>query len=307
MQCQNCKESFDDSYSYCPFCSQKAVDKLTITTLFRNTINNYFSVDSRIFKSLGPLLFKPGFLPMKFIEGQRLKYIHPAQFYLFISVIFFFFLSFNVSNWQAQSNIYMEKAFKDTSRKNINKINSDGEVLHSFSKSDMDSLVAINAPRNELLTMIGQKEQDGFLKRLINSKILDFYMKKGSGMLELFYGLISIALFVLIPLFALLLKLLFWKRKPYSHHLVFSFSFFTFLFLLFIITYLVNLLIIIPIWGYIFVFLISIIYLIIAEMRFYNTRVFKTLWITLALLFSYITIVLPFSLFTMFIITILIY
>nr|WP_273569107.1 DUF3667 domain-containing protein [Maribacter sp. Hal144] len=34
-------------------------------------------------------MLKPGVLARRFIDGKRLKYLHPAQFYLFISVVFF--------------------------------------------------------------------------------------------------------------------------------------------------------------------------------------------------------------------------
>jgi len=92
--CLNCgQELVDPSYIYCPICGQDTQDKLTLRNLFQNTIANYFSFDSRIKRSFLPLLFKPGYLPKAFIGGKRTKYIHPAQFYLFCSVIFFFFFA----------------------------------------------------------------------------------------------------------------------------------------------------------------------------------------------------------------------
>lgn len=89
-QCKNCEKTIDDSYEYCPYCGQEAVDNLTFGVLFSNTIENYFSIDARFFRSFGTLMFKPGVLARRFVDGKRLKYLHPAQFYLFISVVFFF-------------------------------------------------------------------------------------------------------------------------------------------------------------------------------------------------------------------------
>ena len=80
----------------------KAKDELTLGVLFNNTISNYFSVDARFFKSFIPLMFKPGFLAKQFVEGRRLLYLHPAQIYLFVSVVFFFLFSF-IGNKQAES------------------------------------------------------------------------------------------------------------------------------------------------------------------------------------------------------------
>jgi len=93
--CKNCETAFQEGYDFCPHCGQKAKDELTLGILFYNTIANYFSFDARFLKSFLPLLFKPGYLAQKFIEGKRLLYLHPAQLYLFVSVVFFFLFSFN--------------------------------------------------------------------------------------------------------------------------------------------------------------------------------------------------------------------
>ncbi len=61
--------------------------------LFHNTIMNYFSVDARFFRSFIPLLIRPGYLAKKYVSGKRLLYLHPAQFYLFSSIVFFFIFS----------------------------------------------------------------------------------------------------------------------------------------------------------------------------------------------------------------------
>ena len=65
-------------------------DTLTVKVLFYNTLSNYFSYDARFLKSVVPLLFKPGYVAKEFVLGRRLKYLHPAQYYLFASVLFSF-------------------------------------------------------------------------------------------------------------------------------------------------------------------------------------------------------------------------
>ena len=92
IHCKNCGSELKSFYKHCPECGQKVDDNLTLGVLFSNTISNYFSVDARFFRSFIPLLFRPGYLAKKFVGGKRLTYLHPAQFYLFISVVFFFFL-----------------------------------------------------------------------------------------------------------------------------------------------------------------------------------------------------------------------
>ena len=109
IDCKNCGEPFDEGFSFCPHCGQKSNDELTIGVLFYNTISNYFSFDARFLKSFLPLMFKPGYLAKEFIKGKRLLYLHPAQMYLFISVIFFFVISFSTRDLVSQANDLNQK------------------------------------------------------------------------------------------------------------------------------------------------------------------------------------------------------
>ena len=92
VTCKNCEKEYNDSFEFCPHCGQKAKDELTLSVLFYNTISNYFSFDARFFRSFIPLMFRPGYIAKQFVIGKRLQYLHPAQYYLFVSVVFFFLL-----------------------------------------------------------------------------------------------------------------------------------------------------------------------------------------------------------------------
>ncbi|WP_052172430.1 DUF3667 domain-containing protein [Psychroserpens jangbogonensis] len=110
--CQNCDSIVEKAFEFCPHCGQKTNDDLTISVLFYNTISNYFSFDARFFKSFVPLMFRPGYLAEKFLEGKRLLYLHPAQMYLFISVVFFFIISFSTRELVQEANKMNEKVAK---------------------------------------------------------------------------------------------------------------------------------------------------------------------------------------------------
>ena len=88
INCKNCEKEFEEGFEFCPHCGQKAKDDLTIGVLFYNTISNYFSFDARFLRSFIPLMFRPGYVARRFVEGKRLQYLHPAQYYLFVSVIY---------------------------------------------------------------------------------------------------------------------------------------------------------------------------------------------------------------------------
>jgi len=127
IDCKNCEKTFDKDFEFCPYCGQKAKDDLTIGLLFYNTISNYFSFDARFFKSFIPLMIRPGYLAKRFVEGKRLLFLHPAQFYLFISIVFFFLFSFIARKQQLEFDKSIKKEFenvKSSDTININALDS---------------------------------------------------------------------------------------------------------------------------------------------------------------------------------------
>lgn len=318
MQCQNCETELDEQFEFCPHCGQKTDEELTMGVLFYNTISNYFSFDARFLKGFVPLMFRPGFLPNKFIEGKRLLYLHPGQMYLFVAFIFFFVFSFTVTenldslNEKLRKNdritltdgvldsipnpsldsLQIEKItqpIKDN-QKVLGLKDEDVKVLDSLIKTEsnkkdlqnasmtfdfdqkkVDSLLEIEAEDPIIYKAMGMPEDAGFLKRKFYIQMLKLYKDKGVGTILLtLYNSLPIALFFLLPIFALILKILFYKRGPYSHHLVFSLYFFSFLFTAICLLYLINLLVDIPNWIDSLLFLSTFFYLMIAVKRFYK-------------------------------------
>ena len=87
--CSNCgKELKKDNY--CPDCGQQNTTKnVEISMLLRDFVDDFFTLDSRLFKTIVPLLFKPGFLTVEYNSGKRIKYLPPLRMYLVFSVLFF--------------------------------------------------------------------------------------------------------------------------------------------------------------------------------------------------------------------------
>ncbi|WP_136481150.1 DUF3667 domain-containing protein [Cognatitamlana onchidii] len=310
--CKNCNKEFNKKFNYCPYCGQQVNDALTIKVLFYNTISNYFSFDARFLKSFFPLMLKPGYLASRFIEGKRLLYLHPAQMYLFVAVIFFFLFSFvqreQVQNLDAQlekplvavgtdSNIsldteikistneveknysvkpnVLQKELETTSKSQSDKNNS---ILNFDSNAKkIDSLIAIEAPDNQVFNEMGMSNDASFLEKRVYAQALKLYKsRKGGSILQAFFDAIPIAMFFLLPIFALILKLLYLKKGVYAHHLVFSFYYFSFLFTVFSIILGVNFLIDIPDWIDILLILSTFIYLFMALKYFYKQSWLKS-------------------------------
>lgn len=332
-QCKNCEEYFDASFDYCPYCGQETADNLTFGVLFSNTISNYFSIDARFFKSFIPLMTKPGVLARRFVDGKRLSYLHPAQFYLFISVVFFFIFSFTIRKADNEVSKALELGFdKELSLDSLSaEIDSAGveaaknglkeNQLHigmsdaeieaidsvvtgaegistaswSFKKEVLDSLIASGAPQAEKLKAMGQDEDAGVFSTKVYAQLLKLYEQRGGGILQALYDTIPIAMFFLLPLFALLLKLVYWRRGTFAHHLVFSFYFFTFLFTTFCVLILANKFLEIPDWVHVLVFLSFVIYLMLALRAFYKSHWLGAFIKANFISFTYMLIVLPLS------------
>ena len=55
----------------------------------------------------------------EFVLGRRLKYLHPAQYYLFASVLFFFLFSFIVRNLDNEVNDQIKQSFKELKKQSF--------------------------------------------------------------------------------------------------------------------------------------------------------------------------------------------
>ncbi|MBP1840836.1 DUF3667 domain-containing protein [Formosa algae] len=284
--CKNCDFKFDETFKYCPNCGQNYHEELTVNDIFKNTINNYFSVDARFFKSFFPLLIKPGFLALQFVEGKRLKYLNPAQFYLFASVVFFFLFSFQVSKQEKRIDAEVQQNFKtmdalierESSKVNKNGIDSlelqfnNGEK-NKFNRFTLDSLVQVNASGNQVLKGLGVDYNASTFEKKFYLQVYKFYKDKSSvSLIDTFYNYVPISLFVLLPIFAFFLYLMHYKKKQYAQHLVFSLYYFAFLFIMFSIFTVIHFLFDLPSFTNQLILVLSFMYLYFAIRKFYKSR-----------------------------------
>ena len=335
--CQNCEKEHNIEFDFCPHCGQQTKDELTVGVLFYNTIANYFSFDARFFRSFIPLVFKPGILAKRFVSGKRLMYLHPAQMYLFISVVFFFMFSFKIREYNANFDKVLQEGFKVEQSKdsiNINPIDSatvekikaplkndngllsgmsdqekqeldslitsvsqpkkaDNNINFGYDTKKLDSLIAINASEKEQLLAVGMKEDAGFLAKQFYKQLIKFHKNRGGGILQALFDSVPISLFILLPIFALLLKVFYWRRGRFAHHLVFSFYYFSFLFTVLCIIFGVNYIIDIPDWIDFLVLLSTFFYLVFAVRNYYEQGFFISLIKSSMLTFMYMIFVVP--------------
>lgn len=235
--CLNCKSTLKGEY--CHYCGQRKLkdqDSSFFSTLI-HLVGDFVHFDSQIFRTAIPLLFKPGFLTNEFLAGKRVRYLNPVKSYVFLSFLFFF-LSFSLDDNDIISKIDDDIKINDTNSTTVDTLYGDLPVVISTGKSKFNyrSIQEYDSVQHTL----SKQERDGVLKRMLILKSIEIKTGKNENYLKAF--LIKFIdsfkhnfpklFFFLLPVFALLLKLLYSKSdKTYMDNLVFSMHFYNFFFL----------------------------------------------------------------------------
>ena len=91
-RCDNCGAAV--SGRYCAACGQRLEPPVhTLWHFTRAATEDLTHADSRLWRTLGALLLRPGHLTGEFLAGRRARYLPPVRLYLVISVVFFLWAS----------------------------------------------------------------------------------------------------------------------------------------------------------------------------------------------------------------------
>src|ERR1700729_3581558 len=92
-RCKNCDAVLLGRF--CVNCSQAAnVHVPTTMELVHELLEGITHSDSRLWRTLTTLWFKPGKLTEEFVAGRRVAYLPPFRLYLIVSIVFFLIASF---------------------------------------------------------------------------------------------------------------------------------------------------------------------------------------------------------------------
>jgi hypothetical protein len=96
-KCPNCSETVSKTFQFCPNCGQETKLDQSVGSLLTHFLNDYFTFDSKIIRSVLPLITKPAYLTIEYLRGRRVQYIAPLRLFIFLSLIFFLLLSWSNS------------------------------------------------------------------------------------------------------------------------------------------------------------------------------------------------------------------
>jgi hypothetical protein len=188
-RCKNCGAALLGRY--CVDCSQAAdVHVPSTRELLHEAMEGLTHADSRLWRTLVPLWFKPGKLTNEFIAGRRTSYVPPFRLYLVLSVIFFLIASFHGSHGQL--------------------IQFDPADAHQGNQVSGCSDWGFEVPGHP-----------AWKQRLVHA-CQEIQRDNGNNLLHVTMSAMPKAMFIFLPLIAFLNMLMYWRpRHRYAEHLLF--------------------------------------------------------------------------------------
>lgn len=223
-RCENCGSPVDETF--CAHCGQSVASiDLPVGEFARDMASEALGLDSRVRRTLGPLLFEPGRVAAEYVAGHRARFVPPFRLYLMTSLLMFLVLSFGGLNVGEGGGVIQIGAGGGPASSPL----ADSVALAATDDTAIDSTAAIDAGNDAPSdSAAAPEEQAGLSDRISDG--FDRLTEDPERFFDQFIGNLSRAMFLLLPLFALLLKLAWWKRL-FVHHFVFAMYLHAFAFL----------------------------------------------------------------------------
>lgn len=220
---------------FCQTCGQENIEpKESFWVLATHFIHDLTHFDGKFFGTLKYLLFKPAFLSNEYLRGRRTSYLHPIRMYVFTSA-FFFLILFNFYQHKDQEGEKKESVAKTKEEVYFNE-----DSIKAFSSQQYYDSVQNALPKEKRDNFIVQSIQKKYFK--LREKYHHEQVKIWEAVFEKFLHLFPQLLFVSLPLFALVLQLLYVRRKHffYVDHVIFTIHLYCATFILILATLVVG-------------------------------------------------------------------
>ena len=272
--CLNCGTRLRGQY--CGHCGQRSQSRLiSIWQLLKEAFGDLLELDSRLWRTLGPLLVRPGRLTRDYLEGRRARYMPPFRTYLVLSVVFFVVAFFDPQDIlqiispeppptaeeiaEAQEDAKVAAATREkelqAAREELEALAAEGkiakELLDEFGADDdwvinFGSTDADGEPGADN-GMFGDCENTSIsdeddLPEWFKARFSDERVKQicernkargNDNFVDAIIDNVPIALIVLLPIMAMVLKVLYpLSRRYFVEHLLFVLNFHAFFFLI---------------------------------------------------------------------------
>ncbi len=256
--CLNCGTTLGGQY--CRKCGQRAHSRLiSIWELIRDAFGDLFELDSRLWQTLLPLVIRPGRLTRDYLLGRRARFMPPFRTYLVLSVVFFLVAFFDpreefglLFEPKAEQTEQAEESDQNAAeiREGVPQelaeqgiIIGDKELPEGPQDEDDGNSVSLNITGGESdfdceASDIESADIPQWLSRRITPERLQVMCERiraddGRALFDKLLDNVPAALFFLLPLMALVLRVLYpLSKRYYVEHLLFVVHYHAFFFLI---------------------------------------------------------------------------
>lgn len=254
--CPNC--GYAPMESFCPQCGQSDRHYArSLGSVVLEFLREMFELDSRLFRTLRLLFFKPGSLTREFSRNRRVSFVSPVRLYIFASFVFFLLLSlFGNLDDRVVRSMTEEEQQDAADEVRVNVVTQPSDSLAQLSTEERLAAFRASLPpeqrrkaddllgRSEgsigrevmlALAQTGDVEETNRIWRFLLLSLIDI-AHDPSVMPRRFLANMPIAMFCLLPFLGLILAVFnFRKKRFYVEHLVFAIHIQTFTFLIYAI------------------------------------------------------------------------
>jgi len=212
-RCENCGSEVVQRY--CGACGQRLDPPVHSLWHFSQlAAEDLTHADSRLWRTLAALLFKPGHLTAEFLAGRRARYLPPVRLYLVLSLAFFLFAA------ATQPKFAVLKLGEDPEHP--------GQTVYRAGPVAATPIVtpgSAETPEQRAARMCKDVNYSGpgaaALEPLMLSTCHKTIEDNGRHLTEIFLHNVPRAMFVFLPAIAGIMMLLYWRpRRYYVEHLL---------------------------------------------------------------------------------------
>src|SRR5215469_12661790 len=260
--CENCGAELQGHW--CSQCGQPAIEyRRSFRHVVADLLNEFLNWDSKFFSTIALLVLKPWRLTNEFLAGKRVRYVNPLRLYLLASILFFFAVNYGAkgihvdpSKLGSKDRAELEADLKNTdlppaAREKLEQLlressPSPGPATLSPSPGTNGAPPQPEPSANDQKKEYGKINERPFVvfddaksttpfERWIEARAKEKMGEKGTKMklfISTLFSNLPYMMLCCIPLFALVLKVLYIRRRLfYIDHLIYALHIHTFFYL----------------------------------------------------------------------------
>lgn len=211
--------------------------------------DGFMHADSPLWRTLGALLFRPGFLTQQFLAGHRKDYLSPFRLYIVISIVFFLIVPFTgrlapksdkspVDVRQTSSDTHsglrpdLRNSFESEAKPDSLNPSRRPGALEGPLLSNVDS-EGESTPEQLCSAVAGHVPGPNWFRRGMLIASERAHLDHGRELQESFVRNLGRAMFLFLPLLAVFMKVMYWRpKRTFVTHLVLQLHNHAFVFLL---------------------------------------------------------------------------